>query len=55
MQEIFKDLGMLINGILFLSPREAYEAARRGAVIEDIREEYETVYKVFDVKRVLTK
>jgi rhodanese-related sulfurtransferase len=55
MQEIFKDLGMVINGILFLSPKEAYEATGRGAILVDIREEYETVYKIFDVKKVFYK
>ncbi len=53
MKNAFEGLGMKIKEMLFLSPGEAYEASKRGAYIVDIREEYETGYKAFDVEKVL--
>jgi rhodanese-related sulfurtransferase len=39
--------------ILNLSPREALEYLRRGAILVDLREAYETNFRVFDVENVL--
>jgi rhodanese-related sulfurtransferase len=36
-----------------LSPREAYEYLKDGAAIVDIRPEYETSFRVFDVPEVI--
>ncbi len=53
MENVFEGTGMNINGILFLSPAEAYEAAKKGAYIIDIREEYETDFKMYDVENLI--
>lgn len=49
-----KDLGFVINQIRFLSPTEAYRALLSGATLIDIRKEYETNYRVFDVPKVVS-
>lgn len=41
------------DGILNLSPAEAYGFLRDGATLVDLREPYETNYRVFDVDEVL--
>jgi len=41
------------DGILNLSPVEAYGFLRAGAMLVDLREPYETNYRVFDVDEVL--
>lgn len=41
------------EGILNLSPAEAYGFLRAGAMLVDLREPYETNYRVFDVDEVL--
>ena len=41
------------EGILNLSSREAYAYLRQGALLLDIREAYETNFRVFDVDEVL--
>ncbi len=53
MQNPFEGLGMKIKEILFLSPAEAYEAEKKGAVIVDIREEYDNNYKMYDVDNLI--
>lgn len=53
MMNAFANTGMVINGMTHLSPREAYNAAQRDAVIVDIREEFEAKYKAFDVENVV--
>ncbi len=45
----FLGKGMLISGILHLSPREAYEAIQEGALLVDVREKHLKDYKAFDV------
>ena len=47
------DRGMLINGILHLSPKESFEAARESAVIVDVRPEALTWMKAFDMDGVI--
>ncbi len=49
MKKCFDRLGMKINGITHLSAREAVEAISRGAVILDIRDEYQAGMKTFKV------
>lgn len=46
-------LGFKIGQIRHLSPKEALEAAMRGAVFVDVRHAYETHYKGFGVKEVI--
>lgn len=41
------------DGIVNLSPQEAYELCQQGAVMLDVRENYETNYRVFDVPAVI--
>lgn len=41
------------EGILNLGPKEAYAYLRQGALLLDIRESYETNFRVFDVDEVL--
>ena len=48
-----EDLGFMIGQIHHLSPKEAYEVAKRGAVFVDVRQTYETHYKGFDVEEVI--
>ncbi len=50
---IFTGAGFRINGILHVSPFEAYACSARGAVIVDLREPYETNFRVFDVGNVI--
>lgn len=42
-----------MKGILNVSPHEAYELVRRGALIVDVREENLRSFKYFDVPRVI--
>jgi len=53
MTEKFLGLGTEINGILQLTPKEAYQCAQNGAIIVDIRADYETDYKQFNVPEVI--
>jgi rhodanese-related sulfurtransferase len=41
------------SGILNLCPREALDFLARGALLVDLREPYETNFRVFDVEEVL--
>lgn len=51
--ELFKDKGIQIGNIKHLSPKETFELCDKGAYIVDVREEYETVYKQFDVQNII--
>ena len=42
-----------IEGIIHLSPKEAFEEIQNGAVLVDLREDYEIVYKSFDVPNLI--
>jgi rhodanese-related sulfurtransferase len=53
MSEGFEKLGFKIGSIQHFSPKEAYEAAKKGAVLVDVRQTYETHYKGFDVEEVI--
>jgi len=53
MSAFFANQGLFINGITHLSPREALAAIERGAVLVDLREEYELAMKTFDVPEVV--
>ena len=53
MNSLFDNYGFLSCGILHVSPREAFELCRKGAVIVDVREEYLSNFKNFDVPEIL--
>jgi len=52
-EELFHGKGIRINGILVLSPREAYPLLKKDAVLIDLRKAYETNYRLFDVPDVI--
>ncbi len=49
----FNDIGLLINGIIHLSPKEAFKCCKNGALILDLRREAEVAYKSFDVPEII--
>jgi rhodanese-related sulfurtransferase len=53
MDSLFDNYGFVSCGIFNVSPREAYELSRKGAVIVDVREEYLNNFKNFDVPEIL--
>ncbi len=53
MCKFFKNKGICINGLIHLSPVEAFELLNNGAVLVDVREDYETDYKLLDVPAVI--
>jgi sulfur dioxygenase len=53
MDYLFDNYGFLSCGILNVSPHEAFELCRKGAVIVDVREEYLNNFKNFDVPEVV--
>jgi len=50
MDASFLNLGFTIDGLLHLSPRQAYECCLEGATLIDIREDYEIAIKDFEIK-----
>jgi rhodanese-related sulfurtransferase len=52
MDNLFKNKGNIINGAIHLSPKEAYEACKKGAIIIDVREEFMSHVKTFDVPEI---
>lgn len=53
MNSYFKHNGNIINGVIHFSPREVFEECKCGAVILDMRRDYEISYKQFDVENVI--
>jgi rhodanese-related sulfurtransferase len=53
MNSFFTQPGNVINGIINFSPSETLEECRHGAVILDMRRDYEISYKQFDVENVI--
>lgn len=49
MKDNFWNLGFIIDGLLHLSPRQAYECCLSGATIVEIREDYEIAIKDFGI------
>jgi|WetSurMetagenome_2_1015567.scaffolds.fasta_scaffold638914_2 rhodanese-related sulfurtransferase len=49
MNQNFSNLGFIIEGLRHLSPRQAYECCLKGAIIVDIREDYEIAIKDFGI------
>jgi len=53
MPGFFASQGLFIQGITNIWGREVLAAVERGATIVDVREEFETVMKTFDVPNVI--
>lgn len=53
MKEHFKNLGFEINGILHLTGNQALQCLQDGAVLVDIREDFEIAIKDFFVNEML--
>ena len=53
MTNILKGYGIVSSGILNVSPREAFELVKKGALIVDVREENLRSFKSFDVPEVV--
>ena len=54
MANFFQPYGLHINGIIHLSPREAFDLLPAGAVLVDVREAMEMNGKRFAVDQVMT-
>lgn len=48
-----KGLGIVINNIVHFSPKETFNLCKKGAIIVDIREEFETDAKKFGVENLI--
>ncbi|MGD9994997.1 MAG: rhodanese-like domain-containing protein [Salinivirgaceae bacterium] len=53
MEELLKNKGIIIKGQIHLSPNEAFELSQQGAVFVDVREEFMSHIKTFDVAKIL--
>jgi rhodanese-related sulfurtransferase len=53
MSAFFKNVGMVSSGILHVSPKEALQLCKNGAIIVDVREEYMNRFKMFDVDEII--
>ena len=49
MNALFQNKGLRINGVIHLTPKDAYAILMNGGVAVDIREDYELDYKLLDV------
>jgi rhodanese-related sulfurtransferase len=53
MNQDFENLGFVIDGLRHLTGRQAYECCQKGAIMVDVREEFEVAIKAFGVRGVL--
>lgn len=53
MNNLFENYGFVSCGILNVTPREAFELSRTGAVMVDVREENLRGFRTFDVPDLL--
>ncbi|TAL66001.1 MAG: rhodanese-like domain-containing protein [Bacteroidetes bacterium] len=53
MKDIFRNYGIVSSGILNVSPEEAFELVKKGALIVDIREENLRSFKGFNIPEVV--
>lgn len=51
-KNMFKSIGIKINKFTHLSPTEAYDCSKKGAVFIDVREEFMSHVKTFDVPEI---
>jgi rhodanese-related sulfurtransferase len=52
-KNIFKGFGIISDEMLHVSPREAVELCKKGAVLIDVREDYMNRFKMFDVENLI--
>lgn len=53
MNDLFKNIGIISNGIINLSAKEVYLLCSKGAIILDVRKDIMNQYKIFDVEEVI--
>ncbi len=53
MSQDFEKLGFKVGRIRHFSPAEAFEAAKNGAIFVDVRQDYESDFKAFDVENII--
>jgi rhodanese-related sulfurtransferase len=53
MTDLFKGYGIISDGILNVSPKEAFELIKKGVLIIDVREKYLSSFKIFDVSEMI--
>jgi rhodanese-related sulfurtransferase len=53
MKEFFKGYGLVSGGILHVSPKETVELCAKGAILIDVREDYMSRFKMFDVDELI--
>lgn len=53
MKDIFEGKGIITNNIKSLTSSEAYDCCKNGAVIIDVRDEYMSHIKTFDVPEIM--
>lgn len=52
MENIFEGKGMIINNLRHLTAKEAFECCQNDAIIIDVREEFMSSMKTFDVPEI---
>jgi len=53
MEGFFSGIGFVSGGILNVTPRQALELCRKGALLVDVREEFMNRFKMFDVPEII--
>ncbi len=53
MDDLIFDIGMLIDGLQHLSAKQAYQCYHKGAVVVDVREDFEIAIKDFGITGVI--
>ncbi|HHN48446.1 MAG TPA: rhodanese-like domain-containing protein [Bacteroidales bacterium] len=53
MSEDFERLGIKIDRIRHFLPAEAFEASKSGAIFVDVRQDYKSDFKAFDVEKII--
>jgi len=53
MNDIFEGKGIVINSLKHLSAKEAYNCCKQGAILIDVREEFMSHVKTFDVPEIM--
>ena len=53
MEDLFINTGFISGHILNLTPRQALELCRKGALLVDVREEFMNRFKMFDVPEII--
>ncbi len=53
MEGFFSGFGFVSGGIINITPRQALELCRKGALLVDVREEFMNRFKMFDVPEII--